>query len=302
MTAVAEDAAWLDDRLAAAGWVRTGPVVGARERAWSTVLTAATDRGPVWLKVPGPGSAFEPGLCALLAAVSPEHVLTPIAVDRGRVLLPDGGPTLSTLDEPSVHKGLLQALPRYAELQRNLASHVEEMLGLGVTDMRPAVMPDRFDEAVEAARRRGGEAAREVVGWRARFVGWCERLAASAVPASVDHNDLHRGSVFVAGPRFFDWGDAVVAHPFASMLVALGTVADDLAAARLRDAYLEAFTDLAPRRELLEDLETACRVAKPARALVWDRALPHDNTTDFADAPLRTLLALRNKNHLSLTD
>lgn len=295
---------WLDARLTEAGLTRTGPVTEARVRAWSTVLTAPTDRGAVWLKAPGPGSAFEPALSELLARVAPDRVLTPIAIDveRGWVLLPDGGPTLTDGDWPSVLNGLSEALPLYASMQRDLMSSVHELIALGVADMRPAAMPARFDEAVEAARRRCGddEALREVLATRARFVSWCERLAASPVPASLDHNDLHPNSVFTEGPRFFDWGDAVVAHPFASMLVALGVLADDPAMPRLRDAYLEPFTDLAPRGELLTDLEIACRVAKPARALVWDRAIADDESGTFAHAPMETLLALRDSNSLSL--
>lgn len=295
--------AWLDRRLTAAGITRTGPVTEARVRAWSTVLTAPTDHGPVWLKATGPGSAFEPALHALLARVSPDDVPVPIAVDvpHGWLLLPDGGRTLAG-DRPTILDELTTALPKYAQLQRKLASHVDEMLAVGLTDMRPDAMPARFDEAVEAARRRTGATLREIRDLRPRFVAWCEQLAASPVAPSVDHNDLHPNSILTTGPRFLDWGDAVLAHPFASALVALQVAAEDAQALhRLRDAYLEPFTDLAPRTQLVEELELACRVAKPARALVWDRALPRDEAGEFADAPRRTLLALRDRKWLSLS-
>jgi pimeloyl-ACP methyl ester carboxylesterase len=42
---------------------------------------------------------------------------------------------------------------------------------------------------------------------------------------------------------------------------------------RLRDSYLDVFSDLAPHAELVEALELACRVGKIARALTWNRAL-----------------------------
>jgi hypothetical protein len=74
--------------------------------------------------------------------------------------------------------------------------------------------------------------------------------------------------------RFYDWGDSVVAHPFASMLLGLGMIrlqlkvaADDPAVTRPRDAYLEVFGDLASHGELVEELELACRVGKALRAL-----------------------------------
>lgn len=306
---------WMDGRLAAAGIGRTGPVTQPRVRAWGTVLTAPTDRGPVWLKAPGPRTAFEVALYGLLGKVVPDRVLAPIAADveRGWVLLPDGGPTLGDdADLDTVLSGLAEVLPRYAVLQRDLASHVDELLGFGVEDMRPAAMPARFDEAVAAARRRAGrprddELVDGIVALRPEFASWCERLAASVVPASLDHNDLHPDNVFAAGTRFYDWGDAVVAHPFASMLVTLGVLRhgyglaeDDPALRRLRDAYLEPFTDLAPRTELVEEVELACRVAKPARALVWDRAIPPDEPGEFGRAPLETLLAVGDEDWLSL--
>lgn len=307
--------AWMDERLAAAGIERTGPVTQPRVRAWGTVLTAPTDRGPVWLKAPGPRTAFEVALYELLRKVVPDRVLTPIAADveRGWVLLPDGGPTLGTgADLDTVLAGLGEVLPRYAVLQRDLASRVDELLEFGVADMRPAAMPDRFDEAVAAAGRRAGEPGdddllRGIVARRPRFVEWCERLAASPVPASLDHNDLHPDNIFATGTRFYDWGDAVVAHPFASMLVTLGILrsgyglaAGDPALPRLRDAYLEPFTDLAPRAELAEDVVLACRVARPARALVWDRALPPDEPGEFGRAPLVKLAAVADEDWLSL--
>jgi hypothetical protein len=299
--------AWLDSRLAAAGATRTPAVRVVRERAWGTVLTAPTTAGPVWLKAPGPGTVFEVALYELLGEVVPDRVLVPLAVDvaRGWLLLPDGGPTLPGSD------GLAGVLPSYGRLQRDLESHVDALLAVGLTDMRPAAMPARFGEALAMASRfaaahgsAGDRAALDrIAGLRPRFDAWCARLAESPVPASIDHNDLHPENVFVTGPRFYDWGDAVVAHPFASMLVSLGFLhfrhgvpAGDPLVRRARDAYLEPFTDLAPRTTLVEEVELACRVGKVARALVWDRAA---GTGVFARAPLETLLALE-KDWISL--
>jgi hypothetical protein len=57
------------------------------------------------------------------------------------------------------------------------------------------------------------------------------------------------------------------------MLVPLVFVQRSPGFARARDAYLEVFADLAPHQELVETLALACRVAKIARALTWERAL-----------------------------
>jgi hypothetical protein len=269
------------------------------------VHTAPTTGGPVWLKAPGPGTRFEVALYELLGKVAPQWVLVPLAVDpaRGWLLLPDGGPTLGArLDEVDLVDALVTVLPQYGQLQRDLAPHVDELLSFGVADMRPAIMPARFDEAVAAVEaHRPAPAVRAM---RGAYVEWCDRLATSPVGSSIDHNDLHPWNIFYTGDhaRFYDWGDAVVAHPFASMLVALAVVrrrlgvgADDTAVTRPRDAYLEVWSDLAPRAELVAEQELACWAGKVARALTWDRALRtqgHDQAGEFADAPFQTLTAL----------
>jgi aminoglycoside phosphotransferase (APT) family kinase protein len=123
------------------------------------------------------------------------------------------------------------------------------------------------------------------------------------VPASLDHNDLHPGNVLDGGApgaavRFYDWGDAVIAHPFTSLTVPLRFFAEGPVRDAARDAYLEVFADLAPHDELVATAQLACRVALIARVLTWERALraareaggPVDER--WADAPRQTLLAL----------
>ena len=262
------------------------------------MLSAPTTGGTVWMKAAGPATAFEIGLYELLGATAPEGVLVPLAIDAERawMLLPDGGAPLGERfcgDElVEVFAGVLA---RYGRLQRALAPHAERMLELGIADMRPAVLTRRLEEAVVAVGVRvesaGGDeddrrAVERAAGMGEQVAAWCEELAGAPGAISVDHNDLHPWNVLDGGgdevdARFFDWGDAVVAHPFASMLVpltfmqshALSCAPDDPRLLRLRDAYLAAFDDLAPHADLVTTLELACRVGKIARALIWDRVL-----------------------------
>ena len=283
--------AWRDEVLAwiteATGLRPTGEVT-QRHRAWSTVLRVPTAEGPVWLKEPCVGMAHEVGLHALLARVAPDAVATPLAAGDGRLLLPDTGPSVHDAGADPV-AAMTAALPRYAHLQRTAARHVDAARALGVPDATPPALPARYDEAVAAI----GTAA----GVRHLVEQWSAELDGTAAP-SVDHQDLHVGNVLVDG-RFADWGDAVLAHPFASLLVALGSLrrtlgvaSDDPALTRPRDAYLEVFGDLAPHgelRELVRLAETACRAAVLARALTWQRGAVGDPR--FADTP-RDVLAL----------
>jgi Phosphotransferase enzyme family len=313
--------AWLDEQLSAAGIHRIGEIEQPHLRPWATALRAATSAGVVWLKAAGPGTRFEVGLYEVLERVAPGHVLEPIAIDlaRGWLLLPDGGVALGEqASGGALIDAMTDVLPQYAELQRRVIPHVETLLVLGITDMRAHVMPQRFEEALDLVGARAGShtergTLQRVSGLRATFASWCGRLADMPGEASLDHNDLHPWNVFVEEgqsrrARFYDWGDSVVAHPFSSMLVALGYLHTQVGIpiespelTRLRDAYLDGFRDLAPHRELVETLELACRVGKVARALTWERALraqADDAPSNFAAAPIETLASLLEESYL----
>lgn len=317
----ADAVAWLDQRLAAAGVARVGEVEQPHVRPWATVLRAPTTAGTVWFKAAGSGTAFEVALYGLLAEIVPERVLTPIATDVARawVVLPDGGPSLGErLAGDALADALVAALVRYGELQREVAPHVDDLLALGVADMRPAVMVERLEAALEMTGRydtsaRARAVLPRVAAMRPVVASWCARLAASQVPASLDHNDLHPWNVLGAAgdARFYDWGDSVVAHPFAAMLVPLGFVARELRATpddprvqRARDTYLAGFGGVAPGEDLADTLEVACRVAKIARALTWHRALRAARAQDEAidatwtSAPLETLASLLDAGYV----
>ena len=313
---------WLDQQLAAAGLNRTGEVTQPRLRPWGTVLEAPTNRGTVWLKAPGPNTVFEVELYQLLRRVTPVWVLPPLGVDleRGWVLLPDGGQNLGEcLDDIDIVDVFVVILQQYAQFQRTLMAYVGDLLACGVADMRPALMPQRFDEAAAVARQyvegHGDAADRALldraIATRNTFERWCDRLAGATITASLDHNDLHPWNVFAdeqvtlrrANPvKFYDWGDSVVAHPFSSMLLGLGFLSqhlgvgpDDPAVVRPRDAYLEVFSDLASHAELVDELEAACWVAKVARVLTWDRALQSpdgEQAEEYARAPFRWFTSL----------
>jgi phosphotransferase family enzyme len=311
---------WLDLQLAAAGIQRTGEIEQPHVRPWATVLRAPTRQGVIWMKAAAAGTAFEVALYELLGRVTPERVLTPIAIDveRGWVVLPDGGPTLAAQRQgPELVPALCAILPQYAELQRKLSPCVGDLLAIGVTDMRAAIMPQRFEDAVAVVERRLAPADRglfeRVLAQRGTYQRWCAELAGAVGAPSLDHNDLHPSNIFFSDAvevraRFYDWGDSVVAHPFATLLVTLGLLQRELRVgpqhaqlSRVRDAYLEAYGDIAPHATLVEHAELACRVGKVARALIWHRALSTlgpGEAKDLEGAPLRWLGSLLDESHL----
>ena len=92
----------------------------------------------------------------------------------------------------------------------------------------------------------------------------CARLADFGIPATLQHDDLHDANVFVGDGRyrFFDWGDAVVAHPFFSLLVRCGsrrTLASRTGTPRCSaaDAYLDLWRSYGTPPELRDQADLA---------------------------------------------
>jgi hypothetical protein len=312
--------AWIDEQLTRRGEHRTGDVEQPSLRPWATVLRVPTSRGTLWLKAASEQTAGEVALYHVLVSVVPDSVLHPIAADvaRGWLLLPDGGTSLAeALERVDLLEVLERILPEYGSLQLALAPHLDEMLAAGVEDMRPERMPAKFDEAADSVTRwvRPGdrETYEHVRRFRPTYESWVRELADSSVPHSLDHNDLHPANMLLpsldasVAPRFYDWGDAVVAHPFASMLHGLGWLPprlgipeDDPRMHRLRDAYLGAFSAYGSHAELVRTLELACRVAKVARCLSWSRAIAMgDQATGFERAPVDLFASIPSASYLT---
>jgi hypothetical protein len=282
--------AWAQGELGRLGLAMRGDPEQPHVMPWSTVLRLDVDGAPVWLKAVGPGSSQEAPLSVALAEWVPDRVLAPLAVHPGRrlSLLPDGGPTLRESGRSAAPEAWEAMLAEYGQLQLDLAPHVHEMVALGVPDARPERLPGLVaelvadDDAMLLGRPSGmTTAVRErITAELGTYAECCRRLAGSGVPASLQHDDLHDGNVFVGadGHRFFDWGDATVSHPFLSLLVSLRMAAraldvepGDPVLLRLRDAYLEPWAAHGSRAELRELCRIALLVGPPARALSWHR-------------------------------
>ena len=283
---------WAKEQLDRLDRTATGEVEQPHARPWSTALRLAVDGGSVWLKAAGSGSAQEPPLAAALGQWVPDRVLVPFAVDPGKrlLLLPDGGPTLRAAGGATSIAAWETLLQDYARLQLELVPRAEELVALGVPDARPLRLPGLVrdllddDDALLVGRTDGlAEKLRDRV--RAdlgRYADTCRRLAEGGLPMTLQHDDLHDANVFVGDGRhrFFDWGDAVVSHPFVSLLVPLRSAArvlgvpnGDAVLLRLRDAYLEPWREHGSPTTLREQCDLALAVGPLQRALTWRRIL-----------------------------
>jgi hypothetical protein len=296
----AEALAWTAEALGGLGRRIDGEVEQPHVRPWSTAMRIPTDGGLAWFKASGPASAHEGPLLEVFRERGISRVLLPLAVHRDRpwILFEDGGTTLrQTRTDGSGDHDLAaweRILREYAELQRALEADdaIAAMLGAGAPDGRPEALPgelarllddDLIWDRLSDEERDDGQRARDRLRERLPEVAaTAAGLAAIGVRPSIQHDDLHGGNILAgpAGDRFFDWGDAVVAHPFSTLTVTFNSIAhktgiaeDDQVFERLQDVYLDAWTDVAPRSEL----ERAAAVARVfgciGRSLAWERAL-----------------------------
>ena len=102
------------------------------------------------LRYPIGAFAFEGPLTSLLAEVFPDHTAELLAFDADRswMLTRDAGTRLRELfpDRAQLDEWE-RLLPRYAELQQRLAPRADELLGLGVTDLRLEALPSLLTRA-----------------------------------------------------------------------------------------------------------------------------------------------------------
>jgi aminoglycoside phosphotransferase (APT) family kinase protein len=166
------------------------------------------------------------------------------------------------------------------------------MLAAGTPDGRPGALPGElarlldadawWEQLIHQEREEGTVARRTLRAQLPIVTGLADELTAVGIAASVQHDDLHGGNVLVGphGDRFFDWGDAVVAHPFGTLTVTFNSIAhklelpaEDPAFARLEAVYLEAWDGVAPRADLRRAAAIARVLGCIGRALAWERSL-----------------------------
>jgi hypothetical protein len=301
--------AWVDGELERLGLRRTGPME-PRPRPWSIVLTVPTSSSACYFKTTAPEMANDAAITDLLAREAPDLVLAPIALDLERrwMLLPDGGPRLRDVLERARDLGHWERiLPACAVLQRRLEGRDAELLSLGAIDKRPQALPQILDELLEGGEwlmrgEPGGLSDDQVTrlnALRPMYAEACAELAAGAIGSSIQHDDLHDGNVLAGetGYRVIDWGDAGLAHPFATLLVTLRSVAHAFELGdwtpfgqhvpqlrRLEDAYLEPWSDRLSRAELRRFVQIATWTAMVGRALVWTLAMRSATDAELAES------------------
>ena len=293
--------AWVRDQ------VEVLDITAVRSRPWAAVWRVESREGLWWAKVNSARTGYEGRLLQHLAqydgSLLPRTIAAP---EQPWALVADAGiaarEAFAGADRDVVVDFWCGVLSRYAELQRSVSA--ADLFGLGVPELTPSTLVRQYDELIADTRwfspicapDYSSDVHRRVLSIRNRLAEFADELA-SGVPPSVQHDDLHSANVFTGHGRaqIIDWGDAVVAHPFLTMRVALDVLADELGVhrdsaelRRVTEAYLSVWQEGgASRAGLNRQLDLALRVAGLGRAAGWARALGSPEAAlelDFGDA------------------
>jgi hypothetical protein len=266
---------WIDAQLERSGTAASGPCEQIHLRPWSTGIRVPNHDGDLYFKANTPALRHEAALLVALAERRPDCVPSLLAVDveRGWMLMADAGTRLSEL--VAVDRDLsrwLEILPLYAGLQLDVADLADELVAVGVPDLRLASLPSSYDRLVDEHRGLPDDEHRRLIGERGHVRELCAELASFGLAETIEHDDFHDGQVFVRDGRYLllDWGDACVAHHFFSLAVTLDgvlgwgleDVQGSLDTTPFQQAYLRPFAERTGRNDL-------ARAATIARRLGW---------------------------------
>lgn len=289
-----EAGAWVTAVADEAGLALTGEREQPHLRPWSSAVRFGADSGDLWFKVNAPGTRHEGRLVETLSLLEPELVPPVLAVDpeRGWSLTCDAGPVMRSIGDPDrLWNAWEEIVQRYADAQVRLADRADVLLATGVCDQSAATLPQQLRELVAELASMEPEDGGLSVAEQDRLVAvfddydqQCAELAASKIPSSLQHDDLHSSNICWTGSaataRVIDWGDAVWAFPLATMLATLNSIAwharcavDDPRVLRVRDAYLEPFTVYAGHDELVRYVALARRTGCVTKALSYRTSL-----------------------------
>jgi len=285
--------AWIATQLEQLGLDASGEPEQVHVRWWSTVIRVPTTAGDLYFKAAAAAHAFEPALVSMLADLQPGRLPDIAAADptRGWMLMRDGGELLrDEIRTPADLSRWEEVLARYAELQLATAPYADELLALGVPDLSIGGLATSFrklldDEDAILLHRPNGLTAAErdrLRDYVPTISSAVDLLAAQGIPATIQHDDLHDGNVFVRDGRYqiVDWGDSSVSHPFHTLVVVFRAIVyrfdPDVEPGgpeilRLRDAYLEPFAQYGDHGSLARAVDLAHLTGTLARALAWHR-------------------------------
>ncbi len=216
----ARDLQWAADVLAERGISTTfgrRQTVPQQIRTWnlSSIWRLPTAAGNAWLKVAPPFFAHEG---ALLPLLDPALVPPVLGAQPGRVLLGD----VPGVDQyEATGAPLLDMVQNLVRLQSGWIGRADELLALGVPDLRPAALLPRITAVVQRLRGELVDDERRIIDGLVddlprRFTD----IASCGLPDTLVHGDFHPGNVRGTAHALviLDWGDSGIGQPMIDQL------------------------------------------------------------------------------------
>jgi hypothetical protein len=214
---------------------------------------------------------------------------------RGWMLMRDGGAPLRSVIRPTQDLSpWIPVIKLYAEVQVGLMNHVPELLAMGVPDWRLSTLSAHYagllsDIEYLELDQPGGLTSEELHHLQTlapRFEQICTDLSSFGIPETLNHGDFHDGNVLLRNGRvtLFDWGDANLTHPFASLRTFFVSIENSLKLddysltpemLALLDRYLEPFQRFASKKDLLAAFALSRCAATIVKTIAWQIGVSH---------------------------
>ena len=231
---------------------------------WSSVYRINTSVGAIYLKVMTPSFAIEARLLLHLGVTFPEKV--PEIVGHNDYLncflmFDAGGPLRSCLITKYQPHLAEAALITCSTIQQGLIDDVDSLLALGVPDWRLVNLPFLYEELLDQRHFLLEDGLTELQlkalkKYSSRVSILCKQLGQYEIPETIEHGDFHDNNCLLYGNELViaDWAEAIVSHPFFSLLSFLKSAArtHQIAEQDLRHAYLTSWQSFESQSRLLE--------------------------------------------------
>lgn len=272
--------AWMIARLREAGAV---PQAAPEQmRAWerSFLTRIETDVGYYYFKAAPRIFSHEPAITKWLRDRFRNNFAEVVAIDAERhwLLLKEVEGVTTPLEEERDEAMWENAARRLGEIQVTAARWSPELRDLGVPNRSLEVLAHRIPRlcADASAMLLGQECGLtraeidRISSLAPSLLALAGELAQFDIPDTIDHGDLWSSNILITanGPVYLDWSDSSLSHPFFSLFHLMNDAASLLPASsaesrrRLRDAYLDPWTAVAPMDQLVRAFEIA-RILAP---------------------------------------
>lgn len=310
---------WAQDYLLANGYTIDGPPELIRAMPWSIVTHFFTSKGSIYLKEMASLFSLEPTLIRALSEWDGDAVPRVIAMNKDLrcFLMEDAGIQLSTYLKTNFQMDLLvKAVTMCATSQYKAVNQVDVLLSIGVPDWRLSKLPEAYLQLLnqEAILQDDGLTAAEIKLLRTlhpTVSTLCDRLSQYKIPETLEHTDFHDSNLLIKDDHLTigDWGDAVISHPFFSLVSYLNSVTRyydvkerDERYVYLQNVYLNAWLEFASKDQLIEAFQLAKRLRPCQVALSFIRVKMCPNLessfrfTGYIAAALRDFVEAETKD------